>query len=92
MLTDGDKGRGAEVTTVTRDQFRILHHHEYDWDGPLLAVRYDVEGTDRRLIVSQLMPSDMEEGDEAVLNALLNMCDLEAQWSAEHPDQVEGWT
>jgi hypothetical protein len=79
------------VILATRGEHRILLHREFDGDWSSLVVRYHVEGEHRRLVVeADVDPRGVD--DPAVIEALLKMCDREAQWSAEHPDQVEGWT
>ena len=53
-----------------------------------LVVRYEVEGeTDRVLHVETLLPVEVEEGG-AAFDAILEGCDEEAEWSAEHPDAI----
>jgi len=62
----------------------------FDRDDAFVFARYDVGGHDPRLVVRVYWsgPADTEEQRQEVEPMLLRMADEEAEWFAEHPEDV----
>lgn len=72
---------------------RIEHRwnlHTFDLDDATIIARYKVEGHEDHLFVRTYWsgPADTEEERQAIEPSLLRMADEEAEWAAEHPDDV----
>ena len=74
-------------TLTTRVRHQVSHHASFTRDEARLAALYDVRGTDKRLVLEMWM-SHEDANDEAVVEALLEWMDQDAEWSAAHPDEI----
>lgn len=75
------------MTSVKRISEQITRHIGPDSDLTLLATRYEVEGVNRVLIMRTYM-DDWIALDEELLDQRREDQDIEAQWCADHPDQI----
>ena len=75
---------------VTRVDERWLYHHSFNDDRVLLIARYQVEGCDRQLETQAYYSPESLEGEEGeqVKAWALETADVNAQWAAEHQDDV----
>ena len=75
------------TNTVTRDEYRVDQHAASYPEWGLLTVWYKAKGISERLEIYQLI-DPRGVNDQAVIDALLERSDEEAQWYADHCDQV----
>jgi hypothetical protein len=75
------------VVKIKRTDQHIVLFDRFDQNCPKAVAHYAVEGESRRLVVETYLTEELIDGDE-VPDFVLGWMDEDAQWAANHPDDV----
>jgi hypothetical protein len=78
---------GPSKPKFTRLDYRINSYALFDSNAALLMVCYEIEGQPNRLEIQMYADAQIVD-DPAYREALLTLCDEEAEWAADHPGDV----